>query len=303
MRRNCCHISLAFVLKVLNYLQTFVGISIILYSAWMLNQWSHHVPVFPPSAPPPDSSAQLLLNSRSAGAFADRVTPLDFAADMVSGLDVGIGVVLNDFKFPAPWAEVMTQFCRPINMTQTEHLRKGGPYGCAQTLPPPSLLLLIRNLYTLLVTVLLLIEAALVAFIAIDRQWEQILPVDPTGELNSLRSFIEKNVAICKWVGIAIVVVQALSLLLSFVLRALVSPRRGEFDYEDDCENTRSRTREPLLNSQLGQTSAGRSDLWSSLVREKYGLNNGDKVLNQNASGTKDIAIDDRQNSKVLFQA
>ncbi|OWM79999.1 hypothetical protein CDL15_Pgr009977 [Punica granatum] len=262
MRRNCCHISLAFVLKVLNYLQTFVGISIILYSAWMLNQWSHHVPVFPPSAPPPDSSAQLLLNSRSAGAFADRVTPLDFAADMVSGLDVGIGVVLNDFKFPAPWAE-----------------------------------------YTLLVTVLLLIEAALVAFIAIDRQWEQILPVDPTGELNSLRSFIEKNVAICKWVGIAIVVVQALSLLLSFVLRALVSPRRGEFDYEDDCENTRSRTREPLLNSQLGQTSAGHSDLWSSLVREKYGLNNGDKVLNQNASGTKDIAIDDRQNSKVLFQA
>ncbi|XP_031371725.1 tetraspanin-18-like [Punica granatum] len=276
MRRNCCHISLAFVLKVLNYLQTFVGISIILYSAWMLNQWSHHVPVFPPSAPPPDSSAQLLLNSRSAGAFADRVTPLDFAADMVSGLDVGIGVVLNDFKFPAPWfiysfmgVGVVLCCVSFIGCIAAEAIN-----GCCLCF------------YTLLVTVLLLIEAALVAFIAIDRQWEQILPVDPTGELNSLRSFIEKNVAICKWVGIAIVVVQALSLLLSFVLRALVSPRRGEFDYEDDCENTRSRTREPLLNSQLGQTSAGHSDLWSSLVREKYGLNNGDKVLSQNASGS-----------------
>lgn len=61
------------------------------------------MPAFPPSAPPPDSSASLLLNSQSAGATADRVTPLDFAADVVSGLDDGIGIVLNDFKLPAPW--------------------------------------------------------------------------------------------------------------------------------------------------------------------------------------------------------
>lgn len=103
MRRNCCHISLAFVLKLLNYLQTFVGISIIMYSAWLLDQWRHHVPVSPPSATPPGSSASLLSNLRSAGAFADGITPLSFAADMVSGLDGGIGIVLNDFKPPAPW--------------------------------------------------------------------------------------------------------------------------------------------------------------------------------------------------------
>jgi hypothetical protein len=36
----------------------------------------------------------------------------------------------------------------------------------------------------------------------------QDLPLDPTGELESLRSFIEENIDICKWVGIAVVVIQ-----------------------------------------------------------------------------------------------
>lgn len=58
-------------------------------------------------------------------------------------------------------------------------------------------------------------------------------------------------------------------MLLSFVLRALISPHRDEFDYEEDYENAQFRTREPLLNPQSGQASAGHSDLWSSLVREK----------------------------------
>lgn len=68
----------------------------------MLNQWNHHVPVFPPSAPPPDSSVSLLLRSQSAGVVSGD-TPLNFAADVASGLDDGIGVVLNDFQLPAPW--------------------------------------------------------------------------------------------------------------------------------------------------------------------------------------------------------
>ncbi|KAJ1390334.1 putative tetraspanin-18-like [Sesbania bispinosa] len=62
--------------------------------------------------------------------------------------------------------------------------------------------------YTLLVTVLLLLEAALVGFIAIDHHWQEDLPIDPTGQLESLRSFIEDNLDICQWVGIAVLVIQ-----------------------------------------------------------------------------------------------
>ncbi|XP_042950373.1 tetraspanin-18-like [Carya illinoinensis] len=62
--------------------------------------------------------------------------------------------------------------------------------------------------YTFLIKILILKEATLVAFIAIDRNWEKDLPIDPTGELESLLSFIEDNSDICKCVGIAVVVIR-----------------------------------------------------------------------------------------------
>lgn len=64
---------------------------------------------------------------------------------------------------------------------------------------------------------------------------------------------------------------QALSLLLSLVLRSLVSTRTVDDDIEGDYD-VRVRTREPLLNSQVGQASGsikGDSDIWSSRMREK----------------------------------
>lgn len=69
---------------------------------------------------------------------------------------------------------------------------------------------------------------------------------------------------------------QALSLLLSIVLRAMVSTRRADYDGEDDYDG-RARIREPLLNPQLSQASGstkgdGRgihSDIWSSRIRDK----------------------------------
>lgn len=103
-----------------------------------------------------------------------------------------------------------------------------------------------KKQFTLLKTVVILLEAALVAFIAIDHHWEKVfftpflgifsfsnsvmqfhrfilsyfplrniyyftcqdLPYDPTGELHSLRSFIEDNSDVCKWIGIVVVSIQ-----------------------------------------------------------------------------------------------
>ncbi|KAK9993236.1 hypothetical protein SO802_022939 [Lithocarpus litseifolius] len=285
MRRNCCHISLAFVLKLLNFLQAFVGVSIIVYSVWMLNQWNNHIPISPPSPSPPAPSAPSPSSSSSSvSLFFDsssdqaRGFKLEVEADMVSGFDGGFGFETDftSFQLPAPWfiysfMGVGILFCC---LTLVGCIAAEVIHGCCLCF------------YTVLITVLILLEAALVAFIAIDRQWEKDLPFDPTGELESLRSFIDENIDICKWVGIAVVIIQALSLLLSIVLRAMVSTRRTDFDSEDGYDG-RGRKWEPLLNPQSSQPSGStkgdgrgtQSDIWSTRIREKYGLS-----TNQNAS-------------------
>ncbi|CAJ2651873.1 tetraspanin-20-like [Trifolium pratense] len=245
MRINCCHFSLAFVLKFLNFLQAFVGASILLYSIWMLNHWDHYIP-----QPPPLPHFYISL-------------PRSFSPLLTSNINL-----------PAPWF-IYGFMCVGILVCCIAF------FGCiaAEIINGCCLCF-----YTLLITVLVLLEAALVVFIAIDRQWQEDLPVDPTGQIESLRSFIEDNQDICRWVGIVVLMVQALSLLVALILRATVSTRRQDFDDEEEYD-ARSRCREPLLNPQSGQTAGSskgdirgnHSDVWSSRMREKYGLNNGDK--------------------------
>ncbi|KAB2015876.1 hypothetical protein ES319_D08G057100v1 [Gossypium barbadense] len=282
MRTNCCHVSFAFVLKLLNSLQGFVGVSVILYSIWMLDQWSHHVPISPPpppSAPSPVSSVSnsILFNSGpEMGEQAARVFD-DFAVGLVSGLDNDVGFNLSSVELPAPWFIYsfmgigITICCIAlIGCIAAESIN-----GCCLCF------------YTLLKIILVLIEAALVAFIAIDRSWEKDLPLDPTGEIDSFRSFVEDNIDICKWVGISVVIIQALAMLVAIILRAMVSARRRDIDDEDedDYESIRGRTWEPLLNPQSSHSSTSakgdgrgsRSDVWGSQIREKFGLQSGDK--------------------------
>ncbi|WCJ38167.1 Tetraspanin family protein [Euphorbia peplus] len=263
MRRNCCHLSLAFLLKLLNFVQAFVGVSILVYSIWMLDQWNRHVPFTPPSiSPSPDSSSS-------------ESTSLIRVLNLFS--DDGLGIPFNSLELPPPWFiySFMGVGIIMCCITLIGYIAAEAINGCCLCF------------YTILKIVLILLEVSLVTFIAVDHHWDKDLPLDPTGELQNLRSFIEDNVHISKWVGIAVITIQALSLLLAIVLRAMVSTQRSDSEYEDDFENGRGRTWEPLLN-QSGQPSGSgnHSDIWSSRMREKYGLNNSDKTsaLTQNAA-------------------
>ncbi|KAF7804572.1 tetraspanin-18-like isoform X1 [Senna tora] len=253
MRRNCCHSFLASLLKFLNFLHAFVGLSIVLYSLWMINQWNHHLPIHPTS--PSSSSLSIPSNSHSTSVSA-RFTPLDLAVDTVSGFDDGLGFGFNSVNLPAPWF-IYSFMGVGILLCCVTFL------GC---------------IAAEVVNVIILLEAALVAFIAIDHKWEKDLPFDPTGELNSLRSFIEDNVDICEWVGIAVLIVQALSLLLAFILRATISTRRTDSDYEDEYY---VRGLNPQSAQSSGSTKVDNrgtaSDAWSSQLRDKYGLNSSDR--------------------------
>ncbi|KAH1216644.1 Tetraspanin-18 [Glycine max] len=249
MRLNLCHVSLGFVLKFLNFLQCFVGLSILLYSLWMFNEWDHRVPPDPPL--PPAFHFYLKFNS------------INLPAPWFIYDFMGLGILVLCISFLGCIAAEM------IN-------------GCCLCFVSHSNLECLFSYSTMEAQVLLLLEASLVGFIALDSDWEKDIPLDPTGQLDELRAFIEDNIDICTWVGIAVLVVQALSLLLALILRATVSARRADFDYEDGYD-VRGRSWEPLLNPQPGQpsgsskgdNSGNHSDFWSSRMRQKYGLNHG----------------------------
>lgn len=251
MPSTFCQGFIAFLLKFLNFLQTFIGISIIIYSAYMLNHWNHHV--------------------------HDAQFP-NFGSIVASALQE-----FNKDSLPIPWFIYAFMGIGVILccITCIGHVGAEVVNGCCLCF------------YSLLMTTFVLLEVSLAAFIAIDHHWEKDLPMDPTGELHSFRTFIQQNMDVCKWIGIAVVVIQALSLFLAVVLRTLVSSPRRNHDMERDYDVV-GRTREPLLDPRISQTSGlakgdargGHSDIWSSRMREKYHLDGEARhhIPNQNQS-------------------
>ncbi|XP_073101573.1 tetraspanin-20 isoform X2 [Elaeis guineensis] len=220
MRPSFCQRCLAFLLKFLNYLQTFVGVSLILYSVWMLNRWHRH----------------------GHG---------------------GSGFSFDFDKLPAPWlvCSLMGIGIFVCLIAFTGHIAAETINGCCLCF------------YAVLTTILILLEAALVSDLVFNKHWEEDLPHDATGQLKSLRAFIEANIGICKWVAVTVLVVQALSLLLAVILRGMASPRSVDYDSDEEFFTVRK----PLLNPQGGPTFASTSfdntvvssDTWNSRIKQK----------------------------------
>lgn len=144
--------------------------------------------------------------------------------------------------------------------------------------------------YTALAMAMMLVEAAFASQIFLNQQWIQDLPYDRTGELNNLVSFVQNNLDVCKWAAIATLATQALSLFLAMVLRAMVSTTNVDYDSDEDFVVIRR----PLLLAQgapaylptTTDATGVHPDLWSSRMRQKYGLNSSDytyNTLDQNA--------------------
>nr|XP_043637424.1 tetraspanin-18 isoform X2 [Erigeron canadensis] len=267
MRTPCCHTFIAFILKFLIFFQTFIGISIIIYSSFMLSQWQKHSPNPPLSPPPspfspspspisPDSASDIFTASNHIFLF-------NFGYDPITS--VYHSVHLQSNPIPAPWFIYAFMGLGVVLccISCIGHIAAEAIHGCCLCV------------YTILKVTLILLEVALVAFIALDHRWEKDLPEDPTGGIDNIREFIEDNVDICKWIGIAIIVIQVLCILLAVVLRMMVSVQNTEDDLEEG--SGRGRAWEPLLNphttqasgSTSGDSKAFHSDIWSSRMREK----------------------------------
>lgn len=272
MRKPWCQTFLAFILKFLNFLQAFTGVSITVYSFYMLNQWQRRRAA-PPAAPSPQFPAAQLVNLVGV---SDEIATLGFS---FSGLAGDLNFNFN--SLPAPWfiyafMGVGVLLCC---ITCIGHIGAEAINTCCLCC------------YSLLITVLLLLEVSLVAFISLDHHWEKDLPIDPTGELASLCNFIEDNIDVCKWVGIVVIIIQALSLLLAIILRALAN-QRVDIDIEGGSDVREGSSLAPCLNRTSGLTQggsrSGHSDIWSLRLREKYGLNNSGSSYN---GQNKDISV------------
>eukprot|EP01018_Ginkgo_biloba_P020836 Gb_12923 [translate_table: standard] len=283
-----CRGFIAFLLKFLNFIQTFIGASMILYSVWMLNHWQSHVHPPPPIAPSPnnydtnyDLPAELMFHDSSIGQLEVPLSSLQMitSGDHLqfrklgqhsSGLTAGFDVPKHNL--PAPWF-IYTFLGLGIIVcliTCFGHIAAEITNGCCLCC------------YSVLIIILILMEASCVGDIFFNHHWEKDIPEDPTGEFKSIKKFIEENIDICKWVGLAVVIIQAFSLLLAMILRAMVAPRKPDYDSDEDYIPPRGNSRQPLLSHQgsqapsasvMGENRSNRADVWSKRMREKYGLN------------------------------
>ncbi|KAK4408192.1 Tetraspanin-18 [Sesamum angolense] len=253
MGTSSCQTFMAFILKFLNFLQAFVGVAMIIYSAYMLSQWQHRPDEFPSPAPLHD------------------VSGIPSSDDVVNHLNLALSDNALHINFHSSQLRDYILTCE------------------------------IASLKAVLV--------GLVALVAFDRHWKKDVPFDPTGELDSLMAFIEDNMDMLKSTRMlaSIMFTEQVSVFASekrecefwegnksvigvhLPPRAVQLPSHNETsflfmvssrDVDDDIEAEYDySSREPLLiprPSQACGSPRGDSDIWSSRMRQKYGLNTVD---------------------------
>lgn len=139
------------------------------------------------------------------------------------------------------------------------------------------------NFYSTMIIVMLLAQCVLLVGYFADQSWKKRLPHDDTGEAAKIEKFVEKDLSIIKWVGLAALIIQILSVLLACWLTSVQKSEleAAESEEEDEIWGRRrpllqeeSQSTEALRAAEAAQAgpSTVRNDPWSIRMREKYGL-------------------------------
>ncbi|KVH91895.1 hypothetical protein Ccrd_006078 [Cynara cardunculus var. scolymus] len=120
--------------------------------------------------------------------------------------------------------------------------------------------------YSLLVILLILAELGCAAFIFFDKSWRAEIPVDKTGEFDTMYRFLEKNWNICRWVALGAVILEVLVFLLALMVRAANSP--SDYDSDEEYIDGPRQQRQPLISRQP--------------VPSQYGLDTSEFTYNPN---------------------
>lgn len=298
-----CRGFLQCVLKVLNLFLTLVGAFMVLYSLWMLREWYKDSPVTPSPAPAPVELATYVSSGGmdGRGSVAEVLPALNKASviEKISGGEeiqmVGtLSFVMEQaqklklksvISLPAPWFiyAFLGAGIIALIVTCTGHIAAETASSCCLCC------------YTTLLVILLVFQGALAAGIFFDKNWRDDIPAEPTGQLDKFYAFIKENYDICKWVGLAVLILQALALLFSLILRAVADTGRSGYDSDDDYLPRWQRQAAQQRQAQSAGNGAAadatgesrppaRSDEWSKRMREKYGLDTNEFTYNPSES-------------------
>ncbi|KAK4728355.1 hypothetical protein R3W88_021343 [Solanum pinnatisectum] len=254
-------------LKLLNFLLTLVGLTMVGYGIYLFVEYKNHshsgddYPVAPPmSGDMIEFGRPMLMAVSLAGNIFDKLPKPWFIY-----LFIGIGAVL-----------VLVSCCGCIGAAT----RNGCCLSC----------------YSVLIFLLILVELGAAGFIFFDKSWKDEIPRDKTGNFETIYDFLDDHWKIVKWVALGAVIFEALIFLLALVVRAANRPA----DYDSDDEyigGPRQQIRQPLINNRPPANPAtgvpvtatldnrpSRNDAWSTRMREKYGLDTSEFTYNPSES-------------------
>ncbi|XP_075487015.1 tobamovirus multiplication protein 2A-like [Primulina tabacum] len=251
-------------LKVLNFLLILVGLAMIGYGVYLFVEYKNDAstgsdsPTSSPSMEFIQLGRPLLLTVSVAGSIFDNLPKAWFIY-----LFIGIGVIL-----------VVVACC-----------------GCIGTCARNVCCL---TCYSVLVILLILVELGVAAFMFFDKNWEESIPADRTGNFDMMYQFLQKHWKISRWIALGIVIFEAIIFLLALVVRATNRP--SDYDSDDEfVERPRQQIRQPFINKQSGPATGApatgaldqrpsRNDAWSARMREKYGLDTSEFTYNPSES-------------------
>ncbi|XP_071702502.1 tobamovirus multiplication protein 2A-like [Rutidosis leptorrhynchoides] len=248
-------------LKLLNFLLTLVGLAMVGYGIYLFVMYKKTADDIHVLRSPNDEGSiqlgrpMLIAVSLSSNAFYDSLPTAWFIY-----LFIGVGAILFVIS------------CFGCIGAATRH-------GCCLTC------------YSVLLILLILVEVGCAAFIFFDKTWRDDIPVDKTGEFDTIYGFLRKNWNICKWVALGAVILQVLIFLLALMVRAANAP--PEYDSDDEYISGPRQQRQPLISRQpvpatsvpvtgTLDTRPSRNDAWSARMREKYGLNTAEFTYDPN---------------------
>ncbi|KAF8380670.1 hypothetical protein HHK36_028160 [Tetracentron sinense] len=241
MACKCC---LNFLLKLLNFLLTLVGLAMVGYGIYLLIEWERASDLTGSISPLSENHESIQLGRPMMLAVSLSTSILDkLPKAWFIYLFIAVGVILFVIS------------C----------------FGCIGAVARNSCCL---TCYSVFVILLILVELGCAAFIFFDHSWEDEIPTDKTGDFDMIYSFLKENWKIAKWVALGAVILEALLFLLALIVRAVNRP----VDYDSDDEYIA--IRQPLINRQ-GVPATGvpvvatldqrpsRTDAWSTRMREK----------------------------------
>ncbi|XP_057480813.1 tobamovirus multiplication protein 2A-like [Actinidia eriantha] len=247
-------------LKLLNFLLTLSGLAVVGYGIYLFVEYEKSSSSNLTSAPADDAMIQLgrpmLVAVSLSSSFLDNLSKAWFIY-----LFIGVGVILF----------VISCFGCIAAVTRN---------GCCLTC------------YAVLVILLILVELACAAFIFFDKNWQDDIPTDKTGDFDMIYDFLEENWEIVKWVALGVVILEALLFVLAIIVRAANRPAEYDSDDEYIGGGPRQQARQPLINRPpvpatgvptLDQRPS-RNDAWSTRMREKYGLDTAEFTYNPSES-------------------